>query len=338
LAAVVVAALPACLPPAPAAAESSRRYDITKLPAVLDKPLPETLDELKAIQVHVERVVLQVMPAVVNVRVGAQGSGVIISEDGFVLTAGHVSGQPGRECTLTFPDGKQVKAKTLGQNKTADSGLLKITTEGKYPYCEMGKSGDVKKGQWVIALGHPGGLKPGRMPPVRLGRVVAPAGAFITTECTLVGGDSGGPLFDMHGKVIGIHSRIGNSLTANMHVPVDVYRAEWERLAKGESWGGPTGGKGGKGPPKAAAGRLPGVEFAADAKELTVARVVEGSAADKAGLRANDVVLTVNGKGVSTPEDWRAEIARGQPGDAVVIEVRRGGETLKLKGVLDKAA
>src|SRR4051794_9551179 len=97
---VVVAALPACLPPPPAAAASSRRYDITKLPSALDKPLPESLDELKAIQVHVERVVLRVMPAVVNVRVGAQGSGVIISEDGYVLTAGHVSGQPGRECTL----------------------------------------------------------------------------------------------------------------------------------------------------------------------------------------------------------------------------------------------
>jgi serine protease Do len=319
-----------------AAASTTRRYDLILHP-VFEKPVPETVDDLQAVQDHVERIVAKVMPAVVNVRIGAQGSGVIITEDGYVLTAGHVSGQPGRDCTLTFADGKQVKGKSLGQNKSADTGLIKIVDEGKYPYCEMGKSGDVKKGQWCIAIGHPGGLKPGRTPPVRLGRIVSPGGAFITTECTLVGGDSGGPLFDMHGKVIGIHSRIGNSITANMHVPVDTYRAEWERLVKGESWGAAGGGKGGN-PQKGAAGRLSGVEFAADAKELKVAKVDAGSTADKAGLKVDDVILTVNGKKVTSPEEWRTEIGRSKAGDTVMLEVRRGTDTLMLKAVLDKAA
>jgi serine protease Do len=188
------------------AAHADQQGEI-KLPPALEKSVPETVDDLKAIAAHVENIVNKVMPAVVNVKAGGQGSGVVVSEDGYVLTAGHVFNQPGREVTITFPDGKQVKGKALGQNKSADSGLLKIVDEGKYPFCEMGKSADVQKGHWCIAIGHPGGLKPGRMPPVRLGRVGSPGGAFITTECTLVGGDSGGPLFDMQGKVIGIHKQ-----------------------------------------------------------------------------------------------------------------------------------
>src|SRR5262249_12950490 len=155
------------------------------------KPMPESLEDLKAIQEHVKILAAKVMPAVVNVKIGgAQGSGVIISEDGYVLTAGHVSGQPGRDCTLTFPDGKSGQGQPLGQNRGADSGQIKIVEEGTWPVCEMGKSADVKKGQWVVAIGHPGGYKQGRSPPVRLGRVISSAGATITTECTLVGGDS----------------------------------------------------------------------------------------------------------------------------------------------------
>jgi serine protease Do len=317
-----------------AAAQQQGQDTEAKLPAALDKALPESIGELKAIEAHVEVLVKKVMPAVVNVRIGAQGSGVVISEDGLVLTAGHVSGQPGKECTLTFPDGKQVKAKSLGQNKTADSGLIRITDAGKYPFCEMGKSADLKKAQWCIAIGHPGGLKPGRMPPVRLGRISSPSGNFITTDCTLVGGDSGGPLFDMYGKVIGIHSRIGNQITANMHVPVDIYRDEWDRLIKGESWGNAGGGGGGKG--KGPSVRLGGLEFDTEAKDLKISKVEAGSAADKAGLKADDVVLSVNGKKVGTLQEWRAEIGRGTAGAEVTVEVRRGEATLILKGVLEK--
>jgi serine protease Do len=314
-----------------AAAQQSQDADL-KLPAALDKAMPESVEDLKAIEAHVESLVKKVMPAVVNVRIGAQGSGVVISEDGMVLTAGHVSGQPGRDCTLTFADGKQVKGKSLGQNKGADSGLIKIVDAGKYPFCEMGKSGELKKNQWCMAIGHPGGLKPGRLPPVRLGRISSPGGNFITTDCTLVGGDSGGPLFDMYGKVIGIHSRIGNQITANMHVPVDIYRDEWERLVKGESWGTAPGGGKGKGP----SARLGGLEFDTEVKDLKVAKVEAGSAADKAGLKANDVILSVNGKKVGGLQEWRSEIGRGTAGAEITIEVRRGEATVILKGILEK--
>jgi serine protease Do len=331
LALALLAGLPLSAPAAGQELQSE-----VKLPAALEKAIPESLEDLKAIQAHVEIIVKKVMPAVVNVKIGAQGSGVVITEDGFVLTAGHVSGQPGRECTLTFPDGKKVKAKSLGQNKTADSGLLKILDAGKYPYCEMGKSGELKKWQWCIAIGHPGGLKEGRLPPVRLGRVSNPSGNFITTECTLVGGDSGGPLFDMEGKVVGIHSRIGNPLTSNMHVPVDIYRTEWDRLAKGEAWGVAPGG-GGKGK-DLAKGRLGGVEFAADATELKVTKVEAGSGADKAGLKVDDVITAVKGKKVASASEWRSEIERGKAGEEITLEVRRGSETVTLKAILDKTS
>src|SRR3954466_942030 len=101
----------------------------------------------------------------------------------------------------------------------------------------MGISGALHKAQWCIALGHPGGFKLGRTAPLRLGRILDLRGTFITTDCTLVGGDSGGPLFDLDGKVIGIHSRIGASTLANIHVPVDTYTETWDRLAAAEAWG-----------------------------------------------------------------------------------------------------
>lgn len=213
------------------------------LPPALDKVAPENIAELRAIEKHVQEVLKKITPCVVGVRVGAgQGSGVIVSEDGLVLTAGHVSGQPGRNCVVILPNGKTLKAKTLGRNSGIDSGMVKITQEGKYPFIELGNSAALKRGQWVLALGHPGGFRPNRTPVVRLGRVLFNNRALVRTDCTLVGGDSGGPLFDMNGKVVGIHSRIGgSSITENIHVPVDTYRATWDRLAKGDSWGGRLG-------------------------------------------------------------------------------------------------
>src|SRR5207248_6192434 len=119
------------------------------------------------------------------------------------------------------------------------SGLIKITENGKkWPFAEMSDSAKLKKGQWCLSLGHPGGFRRGRAPVVRLGRVLKFDTTLIQTDCTLVGGDSGGPLFDMEGKVIGIHSRIGGAITANVHVPADTYTETWDRLVKGEALGG----------------------------------------------------------------------------------------------------
>lgn len=235
---------------------SAQQSDTKKTPpAPLQPPLvlkmhaaPENVDDLVSIEKHVQRVIERVNPTVVGIIVGkGQGSGVIISEDGLVLTAGHVSGKPGQDAIVRLVDGTTRKAKTLGQNKGIDSGMVQIIPDPakkgeKFPFLEMGKSADLKTGQWVLAIGHPGGFRPNRTPPVRLGRILMTNQFLIRTDCTLVGGDSGGPLFDMHGKVVGIHSRIGGKeITENVHVPVDTYRQTWDKLVKGESWGGALG-------------------------------------------------------------------------------------------------
>src|ERR1019366_5408007 len=100
-----------------------------KLPAAFGKISPESVADLKAIQEHVAKVVEQVSPTVVSVRVGGSfGSGVIVSKDGYVLTAGHVSGAPGRDVVIHFHNKKgTAKGKTLGGNHGIDSGMIKIT-------------------------------------------------------------------------------------------------------------------------------------------------------------------------------------------------------------------
>ncbi|MDA7979727.1 MAG: S1C family serine protease [Pirellulales bacterium] len=214
--------------------------DSIDLDTVLAKAAPETVAELKVLEAQVESVVEKVMDATVAVRVGnAQGSGVIVSADGYVMTAGHVSGTPGRRATIIFPDGRRVRGETLGRHARMDSGLIKITDENEeeWPFAAMGSSDELEDGTWVISLGHPGGYQRGRKPVVRLGRVLETSQSLIRTDCTLVGGDSGGPLYDMYGHVIGIHSRISRNLSQNYHVPVATYTETWDQLAASEEIG-----------------------------------------------------------------------------------------------------
>jgi serine protease Do len=314
----VLAALSALFTAAARAEDLSPARE-TALPAALDKPAPDGVEDLKAMQQQVKAVLDKVVPCTVNIRDGAgQGSGVIVSEDGYVLTAGHVSRRAGNDVTVTLQDGRRLKAKTLGANHRIDSGLLKITDakpSAGWPHVAMGKSAELKKGQWLITTGHPGGFQPDRTPVVRLGRVLQASDELVCTDCTIVGGDSGGPLFDMTGKVVGIHSRIGWPLTANIHVPVDTYRATWDRLTKGEVWGNGYLG------------------FSADpkAKNCRVEEVVKDSPAAKAGLQVDDVVVSFNGKKVNTFEDFR-EVMREAPAyTEVPMEVERGDEVVDLK-------
>jgi serine protease Do len=300
------------------------------LKAVLDKPAMENLEELRLLEKQVRTVVEKVTPCTVGIRIGAAaGSGVIISEDGYILTAGHVSGQADRNCTILLADGRQVKAKTLGADFGADSGLIKITDEGKWPHVEMGKSGELKKGQWCIAIGHPGGYRPGRSPVVRLGRILNTRQRLVQTDCTLVSGDSGGPLFDLDGKVIGIHSHIGLLLTINMCVAVDNYRDNWDRLAKGETWGGPLA-------VAAAGGNNFGLRLKGRAEECIIAEVAADSPAAKAGLQVGDVVLKLDEHKIGKVEEFYALMGKKKPGDETPIEVRRGQDVLSFKLTLGK--
>jgi len=184
----------------------------------------------------------------------------------------------------------------------------------------------LKPGQWCIATGHPNGFQKGRPPVVRLGRILNNGKTAISTDCTLVGGDSGGPLFDMEGKVIGIHSRIGGTINSNIHVPIYTYRDEWDRLVKAEEVV----------PKQITIKAYFGVTRDEDAKECRLARVTEGSPAEKGGLKVGDVITKFDGKDVKNYDEMLNALANKKPGDEVEIIVKRGAETKSFKIKLDK--
>jgi len=307
-----------------------------------DADAPVDVAQLKALQDQVHRVLAKAMPTTVGILIEqkggggkmgmSSGSGVIISEDGYVLTAGHVSGKPGESCWVILPDGKRVKGKTLGRNKGIDSGLIQIQEKRKWAFSPMGDSTKLKVGQWCVTLGHPGGFKTGRSAPVRLGRVLMVSRDLIQTDCTLVGGDSGGPLFDLDGKVIGIHSRISRPITANIHVPVNTYRDTWARLIDSEDWGGGFldffGGK--------RAGAYLGIGFDRDKEDLTVTEVKDGQAAAKAGIKVGDTLLKIDGTAINRRPDLTTYLLKKKPGQEIEVEVDRDGKKLKIKVTLGR--
>ncbi len=208
---------------------------------------PSTVPALKRVEAKSQAVAAKVLSATVGIinqslagggHMG-EGSGIVVSEDGLILTAGHVMDHAGAELTIIFPDGRRCTAKALGANFSRDSGVAKIIDPGKYPHVEMGHSADLKPGGWCMALGHPGGVQQGRTPPIRLGRILVGGkyARFIVSDATVISGDSGGPLFDLEGRVIGIHSNIGMSVNQNQHVPIDVFRDQWTDLLAGKTFG-----------------------------------------------------------------------------------------------------
>ena len=306
--------------PIPVAAENPRD-------AVFRKPVPESVADLRVIQQQLQSIVKHVQRCTVAVQNGrAAGSGVIVSEDGYVLTAAHVCGSPGRSVTLILADGRSVSGKTLGMYRTVDAGLIKISDEGKWPFAEMGDSTKLTPGDWCVATGHPGGYRGDRAPVIRLGRVVLNLRSVIQSDCTLVGGDSGGPLFDIDGKVIGVNSRIGASTNWNFHVPVSQYSRHWDRLIDAEVWGGPGGVR----------RAVLGINGEDHEKGCRITRVTGGLPAEKIGLQAGDIITKLDGKPVRGIDDLAERIGGKKPGDQVKLEILREEKTLKKTVTLAK--
>ncbi len=329
---------------------------------IYDGTPPRTVAQIQAMDVHQQRLAEFLRRRTVGVMVaGSQGSGVIISPDGYVLTAAHVCVKANQRCVVILPDGRRVWGKTLGLNRIRDAGLVKIDNPVKYldnglrtrrkkpvvpapegerakeetpaggsaeptwPYVEMAPAESLHQGMWCVATGHPGGYERNRQPVVRVGRVLFVSKAIVRTDCVLVGGDSGGPLCDMQGRVIGIHSRIGGRLNMNLHVPINVYRDSWERLVRGDDWG--------RTPPSASASARPmiGVREDRDASEARIGEVIPGMPADRAGIRAGDVIVKFNGKPVPDFDTLVQRVQETTVGQRVVVEIRRGEQILQLK-------
>ena len=213
-----------------------------------------------------------------------------------------------------------------------DAGLIKIEEKGEWSYAKMGKSKDLGRGQWCICIGHPGGYQAGRSPPVRVGRILDNRPNGIRTDCVLVGGDSGGPLFDTRGMIIGINSRIGSTIRANLHAPIDAFTRGWDRMAKGETWGGSQGQQ--TGPTRG--GPWLGVTSDPEAEIARIGKVSKNSPAEKAGITPGDIVTRFGGKAVNNFQDLARLVREKKAGDEIEVAVLRQDQTLILKVKLEK--
>lgn len=322
--------------------------------------------------------ILQVVGASSKAVVGMNGigSGVIVSKDGLILTAGHVMDalaglrkNSEGEFNVTLADGKTVKAKPLGRNRNRDAALAQITTKGEYPFAEMADPAGIKEGDWVVAMGHPGGYQVDRTAPVRVGRLWKKDDkSYFRSDCTVSGGDSGGPLFNLEGKVIGIHSSIGQGLEENRHVPIGAFKESWERMAKGDVWGqlgklmpelapfdrghGPRKAGEKDAPPQNPAPRLEkdapqeapagarpflGIRMSpVDDGGVEVTEVSASSPAAEAGLSPKDLITKVDGKSVESVDAMAELVGARKPGDKLKLSVNRGNEQKEIEVTLGK--
>ncbi|MGJ8678242.1 MAG: S1C family serine protease [Akkermansiaceae bacterium] len=294
------------------------------------------LGDLKQIQTKVNAVVDDALPATVSLnspKNGASGSGVIISKDGLILTAAHVV-QGSDEMFVIFPDGTHVRAKVLGTHFTRDSAMMKIIDKAPaegWPHVEVGDSKHLQTGDFVIALGHPGGYEPTRTPPVRFGRVIGHSlDQFFSTDCTIIGGDSGGPLFDLSGKLVGIHSSIGQSLNSNNHAGLQGFHQDWDNLLAGKSWGR-------LGDSSLRAQNAPALGVVTEevsSEHLLIVQVVPESPADKAGILPGDILSSINNQDISNLAKLHIEISKHKSGDKIQLTVLRNKKSLQLTATL----
>ena len=289
-----------------------------------------TVAQMKEMEAKVKALVMKNMPSVVALigeKVPGSGSGVIIREDGLILTAGHVT-YGNDTMTVVFPDGKLAKCKVLGADYTRDVGLAKIIEPGKYPVAEMGDSDKLDVTSIVVALGHPGGYDVRRPPPARIGRISQKnLGGFLVSDCTLIGGDSGGPLFDLDGKVIGIHSSISESLSFNRDAPVNAAKASWDKLLEGKTWGRPPT----QTRERRTGAAVLGAVFDTSAGSALLKEVQPKSPLAAAGVKAGDVILKLGGEEIASAAAVAAKLKKCKPGERLALAYRRGTEEKKTE-------
>lgn len=261
------------------------------------------------------------------------GSGFIIDPEGYIVTNFHVV-EKAEETTVTFSDGTTAKAKVVGKDSKTDIALLKVETKKKLPALEWGDSDKARVGDWVIAIGNPFGLGGSVSAGIISARArdinAGPFDDFIQTDAAINRGNSGGPLFDMDGKVIGINAAIfspsggnigiGFAIPATMSWPVVKQLKEEGRTHRG--W--------------------LGVKIQTVTEEIAeslglknehgalVLDVTKDSPAAKAGVLSGDIIMTFDGHEVQTMRKLPRIVADTKPGKKVPMEVLRKGEKKTL--------
>lgn len=278
----------------------------------------------------------------------AGGSGVIISEDGYIVTNNHVI-EGATKLRVTLPDGRAFDAKTIGTDPATDVALIKIDASG-LPTLSFGSSDDLRLGEWVLAIGYPMELQS----TITAGIVSAKArqlGAlnnrygiesFIQTDAAVNPGNSGGALVNTRGELVGINTIIktstGSYVGYSFAVPETIVRKVVVDLKE-------------SGVVQRA---VLGISFRAidqqfidelgddsDIKEIGgiyVASVSEGGAASEAGLRKGDVILSVDGVAVNDSATFLEQIGKRRPGDEITLELRRGEKEITTKATLQNKA
>ena len=278
----------------------------------------------------------------------AGGSGVIISEDGYIVTNNHVI-EGATKLRVTLPDGRAFDAKTIGTDPATDVALIKIDASG-LPTLPFGSSDDLRLGEWVLAIGYPMELQS----TITAGIVSAKArqlGAlnnrygiesFIQTDAAVNPGNSGGALVNTRGELVGINTIIktstGSYVGYSFAVPETIVRKVVVDLKE-------------SGVVQRA---VLGISFRAidqqfidelgddsDIKEIGgiyVASVAEGGAASEAGLRKGDVILSVDGVAVNDSATFLEQIGKRRPGDEITLRLRRGEKEITTKATLQNKA
>jgi serine protease Do len=197
-------------------------------------------DELKQLEQRIAELLPKIQPTVVCIESGnGSGSGVIVSQDGLVLTAAHVMDH-GNEITVVYPDGRRFRAKALGLLGIADAGMVQMTEGAPHPFAEVASGKEIQRDDVVLAMGHPSGFDEQRGPPLRIGHVLKCNENFMEIDNSLIGGDSGGPSFDLQGRVIGIHSHISpTQIYSNVDSSIVAFHAHWDAMLAGEKLTGP---------------------------------------------------------------------------------------------------
>lgn len=275
----------------------------------------------------------QVKPQRPNQKAQGVGTGFIIDADGWIVTNHHVAGKAA-EIIVTLSDGRKLPAKLMGSDEKTDLALLKVESDKKLPFVTFGDATKVRVGQAVMAVGNPFGLGG----TVTTGIVSArgrdihsgPFDDYIQTDAAINRGNSGGPLFDMNGNVIGINTAIfspsggniglGFAIPASLAEPVIIQLKANGRVERG----------------------LLGVQIQPLSGELAqsmsydgekgalVAQVQPDSPALAAGIKSGDVIRSVDGKSVDTIRDLTRMISAMKPGTSVKLGVWRDGKDMTL--------
>ncbi len=280
------------------------------------------LEKLLEIESKIQTLLPEIKLGVVSIvtEEGA-GSGVLVSPDGLILTAAHVITDTGRKMEVILPDGRAVKAISLGGSEISDAGMLRITEPGPWQFVKIAESNDSQPGDWCLALGHPSGYDPQRGIVLRAGRILEKKMGAIQSECRLLGGDSGGPLFNLGGEVIAIHSRITHLPDENFHIPIESFRSNWDYFLSKDILTLDDVRRGG----------FLGVTCDESFLGLVVKEVVPSSAAESIGLLPGDTLLRINGVPLDTCEKLTILISEKQPGEVVELEFVRSEREIGVK-------